>query len=34
MAGLSYDLDRNEMGETISISEKEREVAQRSEGPL
>jgi len=26
MAGLRYDLDRNEMGETISISEKGREV--------
>jgi len=25
MAGLRYDLDRNEMGETISISEKGRE---------
>jgi len=25
MAGLRYDLDRNEMGETFSISEKGRE---------
>jgi len=29
MAGLRYDLDRNEMGETISISEKGREVGTR-----